>query len=177
MVEVKSGKLAIAEFTNNPLAGLRILKLDSETRQPIEGAEFSVSKMDGGRVEDEFRSATFKTDKTGQIWIPQLADGYYIVTETRAADGYILDSAPQTVLVQSGKTTLLEVYNTPVSGLTILKADAQTKKPLAGVTFEVKKPNGEQVGIFTTDASGRIDITDIAEGKYLVVETQALSGY
>jgi uncharacterized repeat protein (TIGR01451 family) len=176
-VEVKSGVPTVINFTDKPLSGLKIIKLNSETRQPIEGVEFTVSKMDGERVENEFRSSTFKTDNTGQIFIPQLADGYYIVTETRAADGYIAGNEPKTVLVQSGKTTLLEVYNTPVSGLTILKTDAQTKKPLAGVKFEIRKTNGEQIGVFTTDASGRIDITEIAEGKYLVVETQALPGY
>ena len=105
-VEVKSGKLTTVEFYNKPLAGLRILKLDSVTRNPIEGVEFSVNKMNGERVENEFRGYTFKTDRTGQIYIPQLENGYYIVIETRTVDGYILDSEPKTVLVESGKTTV-----------------------------------------------------------------------
>jgi uncharacterized surface anchored protein len=176
-VIIKSGKLTAVEFTNKPLAGLKIIKLDSVSRNPIEGVEFSVSKMDGERVEDDFRATAFKTDKTGQIFIPQLENGYYTVTETRAADGYILDSEPKTVLVQSGKTTLLEVENAPMSGLLIVKTDEATRKPLAGVKFEVKKPSGEQVGIFTTDKSGQIRLTDVPAGALIVTETAALDGY
>jgi uncharacterized surface anchored protein len=176
-VIVKSGKLTAAEFTNKPLADLKIIKLDSVTRAPIEGVEFAVAKMDGERLETAFRANTFTTDRTGQIHIPQLENGYYTVTETRAADGYILDGEPKTVLVQSGKTTLLEVENAPQSGLLIVKTDEATRKPLAGVKFEVKKPSGEQVGIFTTDKSGQIRLTDVPAGTLIVTETAAPDGY
>jgi uncharacterized surface anchored protein len=176
-VIVKSGKLTAAEFTNKPLAGLKIIKLDSVTRAPIEGVEFAVAKTDGERVETAFRANTFTTDRTGQIHIPRIENGYYTVTETRAADGYILDGEPKTVLVQSGKTTLLEVENAPQSGLLIVKTDEATRKPLAGVKFEVKKPSGEQVGIFTTDKSGQIRLTDVPAGTLIVTETAAPGGY
>jgi len=176
-VTVKSGKLTAVEFTNKPLAGLKIIKLNAVTRQPIEGVEFNISKLDGAKVENDFRGYTFRTDKTGSVFIPQLADGYYTVVEVKAASGYILDAEPKTVLVQSGKTTVLEVFNTPVSGLLITKTDEATRKPLAGVKFEVKKPSGEQIGIFTTDISGQIRLTDVPAGKLIVVETQALDGY
>lgn len=76
-----------------------------------------------------------------------------------------------------GKTVSLEITNTPKSGQLIVKTDAGTGKALAGVKFEVKKANGEQVGIYTTDSSGRIYLTDIEAGKYVVVETSALDGY
>ncbi|MCL2816095.1 MAG: SpaA isopeptide-forming pilin-related protein, partial [Oscillospiraceae bacterium] len=204
-VEVKSGKLTTVEFFNKPLAGLRIIKLDSVTRNPIEGVEFNINKMNGERVENEFRGYTFKTDRTGQIYIPQLENGYYIVTETRAADGYILDGEPKTVLVQSGKTTVLEVFNTPMSGLLIVKTCAVTGKPLPGVVFDVKRadgqfvagsildgnqpntannspnkttsPNGDITGSYTTDANGRILINGLDAGHYNVTERKAPEGY
>jgi uncharacterized repeat protein (TIGR01451 family) len=161
--------------------------------------------MDGEKVENDFRATTFKTDKTGQIYIPQLENGYYTVTETRAADGYFLDSEPKTVLIQSGKITLLEVENTPQSGLLIVKTDAATGKPLAGVVFDIKRAdgqfvygaildknqpntennsptrstseNGDITGSYTTDANGRIQINGLAFGEYLVIERKALDGY
>jgi uncharacterized repeat protein (TIGR01451 family) len=204
-VTVKSGKLTAVEFTNKPLAGLKIIKLASDTRRPIEGVEFAVSKMDGERVENDFRATTFKTDRTGQILIPQLEDGYYTVTETRAAEGYIIDGEPKTVLVQSGKTTLLEVFNTPMSGLLIVKTDKNTGKPLEGVVFDVThadgsfvagsildgnqpgtmenspnkttSPNGDITGSYTTDRNGRILINGLEAGQYNVTERKALDGY
>ena len=59
-------------MTNKPLSGLRIIKLNSVTRQPIEGVEFQIVKMSGERVTNEFNGHTFKTDRTGQIYIPGL---------------------------------------------------------------------------------------------------------
>ena len=204
-VIVRSGKLTVIEFTNKPLAGLRIIKLDSVTKSPIEGAQFAVSKMNGEKVENEFRSYTFTTDDAGQIFIPGLTDGYYLVTETKAADGYIKDGQPKTVLVQSGKTSLLEVFNTPQSGLLIVKTDEQTGKPLAGVVFDVRRadgqftagsildgnqpgteanspnkstsPNGDITGSYTTDKNGRIQINGLPAGEYHVIERKALDGY
>ena len=95
--------------------------------------------MDGGRV------GTFKTDAAGTIYVSTLEPGYYTVTETRAADGYILDAEPKTVLIQSGKPTVLEVLNTPVSGLLIVKTDEAAGKPLKGVVFDVKRADGQFV--------------------------------
>jgi uncharacterized repeat protein (TIGR01451 family) len=176
-VIVNSGALTVAEFENKPLAGLKIIKLDSVSRAKVGGAEFNISRLDGAKVENDLSGFTFRTDATGEIFIPQLADGYYVVTETKAADGYVPDPEPKTVLVQSGKTTLLEVFNTPMSGLLIVKTDETTKKPLAGVKFEVKKPSGEQIGAFTTDQSGQIRLTDVPAGTLIVTETAAIAGY
>ena len=204
-VIVKSGKLTVVEFYNKPLAGLRIIKLDSFTHNPIEGVEFQINKINGEKVENDFRGYTFKTDRTGQIYIPDLPNGYYIVTETRAVDGYFLDGEPKTVLVQSGKTTILEVFNTPMSGLLIVKTDEMTGKPLAGVVYDIKRadgafvtgnildgnqpntennspnkttsPNGDITGSYTTDANGRILLNGLAAGQYNVTERKALDGY
>ena len=204
-VDVKSGKLTIVEFFNKPLSGLRIVKLDSVTRNPIEGVEFQIAKMNGEKVENDFRGFNFKTDRTGQIYIPRLDDGYYVVTETRSADGYALDGEPKTVLVQSGKTTVLEVLNTPMSGLLIVKTDSVTGKPISGAVFDIKRadgsfvtgnildgnqpntannspnkstsPNGDIPGSYTTDANGRILLNGLAAGQYTVTERKAPSGY
>jgi uncharacterized surface anchored protein len=170
-VIVKSGGNTEVEFVNKAMAGLQIIKLNSATRQPIEGAEFAVARMNGERV------GTYKTNRQGIISITTLEPGWYTVSEIKAADGYHMDAAPQNVEIKWGATVTLEITNTPMSGLLIVKTDAATGKPLAGVVFEVKKPSGEQIGIFTTDISGQIRIPNLAAGKLIVTETQALSGY
>jgi uncharacterized surface anchored protein len=144
-VVVKSGKLATVEFANNPLATLTIRKLNSVTHQPIANVEFNVAKMTGEKVLTVLHSYNFKTDENGQIYLTNLAYGYYTVTEVKQADGYILDSEPKTVHIESGKPALLEVLNTPQSSLLIVKTDEQTGKPLAGVVFDVKLVDGQLV--------------------------------
>jgi uncharacterized surface anchored protein/uncharacterized protein (DUF433 family) len=204
-VQIKPNIPTIVTFADNPLAGLKILKLNNVTSEPIAGAEFSISRMDGEKVENNFRQYTFVTDRIGQIYVPNLADGYYIVTETQSANGYFLDAEPRSVLVQSGKTTLLEVFNTPMSGLLIVKTDARTGAPLQGVVFDVRRadgqfvagsildgnqagtaanssnrttsPSGDVTGSYTTDAQGRILINGLESGEYHVTERKALDGY
>jgi uncharacterized surface anchored protein len=204
-VVVKSGKLATVEFINNLLATLTIRKLNSVTRQPIANVEFNVAKMTGEKVLTVLHSYNFKTDTSGQIYLTNLADGYYTVTEVKQVDGYLLDSEPKTVHIQSGKPALLEVLNTPQSSLLIVKTDEQTGKPLAGVVFDVKlvdgqlvagnildgnqpntianspnkttSPNGDISGSYTTDNNGRILINGLLAGEYHVVERKQLDGY
>jgi uncharacterized surface anchored protein len=204
-VEVKPVTPTVVTFANKPLSGLKIIKTSGATGQPIEGVEFEIAKMSGDKVTNELNGYTFTTDKTGQIYVPNLTDGYYVVTETRQKEGYVLDGEPKTVLVQSGRPTVLEVLNTPQSGLLIVKTDEKTGKPLAGVVFDVTKADGQRVsgyisdgnqpnteanspnrtvaangdisGSYTTDAQGRILINALSAGEYRVTESKALDGY
>jgi uncharacterized repeat protein (TIGR01451 family) len=127
------------------------------------------------------------------------------VTEVKAADGYIPDAEPRNVEIDTGRSATLEVLNTPMSGLLIVKTDEATGKPLAGVVFDVKRAdgrlvagnildgnqpntennspndtfgeNGSTTGSYTTDAQGRIQISGLDAGQYMVVERKALDGY
>ena len=186
-------------FENVPMPGLQIIKLNSATRQPIEGVEFAVTKMNGERI------GVYKTDKSGIIVVTALEPGWYTVSEVKAADGYILDAEPQNVEIARGETATLEITNTPMSGLLIVKTDEATGKPLAGVVFDVRRtdgqfvagdildgnqpgteanspnkttsPNGDITGSYTTDANGRILINTLPAGEYHVIERKALDGY
>jgi len=198
-VIVKSGRLTAAEFANKPLAGLQIKKIDSNTRQPIAGTSFAVSRMNGERIGE------FTTGKDGLIFLPELAQGWYTIVETKAAGGYLIDSEPKNIEVKWGAPATLTVENTSMSGLLIVKTDAATGKPLPGVVFDVRRadgqlvtgsiadgnqpdteanspnktssPNGGTAGSYTTDRNGRIQINTLPAGEYHVVERKALDGY
>jgi uncharacterized surface anchored protein len=192
---IEGGKLCISEFTNKPLGGLRIVKIDSSTRAAIAGATFSVSKMNGERIGE------FTTDGDGAIFLPGLDEGWYTVTETKAAAGYIIDSEPKNVQVKLGESATLTAENAPMAGLVIVKTDAATGEPLAGVVFEITRADGQIVtgsiadgnqpgteasspnraegisGGYTTDQSGRIQINTLPPGEYRVAERSAPQGY
>ncbi|WP_347562984.1 SpaA isopeptide-forming pilin-related protein [Clostridium sp. MD294] len=170
-VEIKTNTPTLVTFTNKPLSGLKIIKLDSVTREPLKGVEFTIAKMNGEKV------GSYKTDATGMIAVTNLEDGYYTVTETKALEGYISDKEPKTVEIKSGKPTILEVMNEPYPSLVIYKKAGNTGKPLAGVSFLVTKFNGEQIDTYKTDKSGMIVIEGLEEGKYLVKETETVKGY
>ncbi len=170
-VEIKTNTPTLVTFTNKSLSGLKIIKLDSVTREPLKGVEFTIAKMNGEKV------GSYKTDATGMIAVTNLEDGYYTVTETKALEGYISDKEPKTVEIKSGKPTILEVMNEPYPSLVIYKKAGNTGKPLEGVSFFVTKFNGEQIGTYKTDKSGMIVIEGLEEGKYLVKETETVKGY
>ena len=170
-VEVKTNVPTVVTFENKPLSGIKIVQTDSETGEPLEGVSFAVSKMNGEKIR------TFKTDKEGMIYISDLEDGYYTVTETEGLENYHWDKEPKTVEVKSGKQTIVEVENQPYSGLVIEKTNSRTGDPIEGVEFLVTKFNGEQIGYYETDESGLIVIEGLEEGTYLVKETKEAKGY
>ena len=94
------------EFLNQPLGGLRIVKLDSVTHKPLEGVEFKVTYADGSYVPDEggklSSSGIYKTDSNGEILISDLV-GTVVVTETKTIPGYVIDenTRSQTVVINA----------------------------------------------------------------------------
>jgi uncharacterized surface anchored protein len=159
-IVIEGGRLHSVEFLNKPLSGIQIIKTDAVSNTPLPGATFTVERSNGERI------GTFKTDAAGKALVPNLTEGTYIVSETIAPDGYILDAAPQTVTVSSGRLTIAEFTNKPMAGLQIKKIDSNTRQPIAGVSFAVAKMNGERIGEFTTDRSGLIFIPGLESGWY-----------
>ncbi|MDR2671290.1 MAG: hypothetical protein LBC26_06185, partial [Oscillospiraceae bacterium] len=166
-VNVSGGKLVSVEFLNKPLSGIEIVKLDAVTRRPLPGAEFTVAKADGERV------GTFRTEADGKVLVSGLDEGVYVVGEISAPTGYQLDESPKNVTVKSGKLTTAEFTDKALSGIEILKLDAVTKAPLMGATFTIERDNGEKVGTHKTDSAGKIVVSGLTEGTYIVSETIA----
>ena len=128
---------------------------------------------DGTLIGDS--NGVYRTDENGEIRIPGLKPGKsVVVTETRAPDGFILDTQSQTVQIKEGRTVSLTFKNQPKGALIIQKRDSATGQPLPGAEFRVTTAAGCEVGldgvigdstltqngIFTTDAQGEIKITN-----------------
>ena len=181
-VKVKSNEIVTVEFRNQPLGGLRIVKLDSITHKPLEGVEFKVTYADGSFVPDKngqiSSNGIYRTDKNGEVLISGLI-GTFVVTETKTLPGYTIDenTRSQTVVINPNDTQTLYFYNTPAGGLQIIKSDKDSGKRIAGVKFEIRKMNGEIIGAYTTDSDGVIYLPEAESGWYTVTELEAASGY
>lgn len=178
---IKAGETVTLEFRNQPKGGLVIVKKDAVTGKALEGVQFTVTTSDGAFVPDAegqiSSNGIYYTDSTGQIVLKDLAPGTYVVKETASIPGYILDSTPQTVVVNANDTQTLTFTNMPVGGLVITKSDEATGKRISGVQFEVRKMNGEMIGTYTTDRNGVIQLPALESGWYYVTELKAASGY
>jgi len=191
------------DIQNFRAPNLTIRKINSVTRQPIQGVVFQIARISGERVTNLATGFfDFTTDRNGLIHLPAMEDGTFFVTEIRAAQGYFgLDEA---VVLQINSQTrqqeyLLVIENTPASGLLIIKTDANTGAPLQGVEFEVRHADGRLVrglmadqnqpgthanspniapnGNFLTDHRGMIHLNHLEAGVFHVAETRALPGY
>ena len=155
----------------------------------LPNAEFKVMYADGTLIGDS--NGVYRTDENGEIRIPGLKPGKsVVVTETRAPDGFILDTQSQTVQIKEGRTVSLTFKNQPKGALIIQKRDSATGQPLPGAEFRVTTAAGCEVGldgvigdstltqngIFTTDAQGEIKITNLAPGAYVLTEIKAPDG-
>lgn len=155
-----------------PVGDLKVLKLDEETRQPIQGVEFSISRINGERL------GLYRTNSKGIIYLEDLEPGWYTVQETKAAKDYRLDAEPKDIEVRNGKTATLEITNRLTGSALIHKVDSVTGKGIYGVTFLVSDAKGNPVGQYTSDQDGYVYVDgDLDDGKYLAREIQQAEGY
>ena len=178
-------------FENMPDGNLLIRKVCSANPSvTLPDAEFKVTYADGTLIGDS--NGIYRTDENGEILISGLQPGKsVVVTETQAPPGYLIDTQAQTVQIKEGRTVSLTFKNQPKGELIIQKRDSATGQPLPGAEFRITTAAGCEVGldgvigdstltqngIFTTDSSGEIRITNLAPGAYVLTEIKAPQGY
>ena len=178
-------------FENMPDGILLVRKVCSVNPSiTLPDAEFKITYADGTLIGDS--NGIFRTDANGEIRIEGLAPGKsVVVTEVSAPPGYVIDTQSQTVQIKEGRTVSLTFKNQPKGELIIQKRDSATGSPLPGAEFRVTTAAGCEVGldgvigdstltqngIFTTDSSGEIRITNLAPGAYVLTEIKAPQGY
>ena len=171
-VEVNANDTQTLTFYDTPIGGLIITKIDEDTGERLEGAQFEIRKMNGEIV------GTYYTDRNGNIQLTELDSGWYEVVELKAPDGYLLDSTPQQVEVKDGETTTLELTNTASGSMLIHKIDSVTKEGIQGVKFMVYDSSMTPIGEFESDDQGYVHLNKTLEdGKYYVREIVAADGY
>ena len=154
--------------------GIQIVKKDKQTGEPLAGATFRISWEDG----QQYRDVT--TGEDGTALVTGLNAGWYTIVETKAPEGYLLDTTPHNVMLEEGKTAVVELFNEAKPSLTIYKLDSVTQTPLANATFRIEKKtdNGtELIGEYTSDADGIVRLEQIDPGRYLITEIKAPDGY
>ena len=160
--------------TNTPAkAGIEIVKVDADHKTPLQGAGFRLYDASGKQV------AEGNTDVNGKLTFSNLRLGSYTYKEFKAPDGYVLDTtAYSAVLNQNGQVLKVTRENIPVKGsIEVLKVDAETKQPLAGVVYRLFAADGSEIADGTTDATGKVTFSGLRLGKYAYQEISTVDGY
>lgn len=190
-IQITAGDTQTITFANPSTCSLLIKKVCTENPDKmLEGAVFDVRYADGTVVGDS--NGVFTTGADGTILITGLeANKAIVVTETKAPDGFAIDTTPQTITTQAGKVVQLTFANAPYGKIIIEKRDSKTNELLPGAEFRVTTAAGCEVGqngvigdtnltsngIFTTGADGKTTITNVRPGSYIITEIKAPDGY
>lgn len=168
-VEVVSGKASPVEFTNGSQSTLQVMAVDANGTG-LAGMKVSISKMNGERVGE------IVTEQNGLATMNNMEPGYYVLQETEAPEGYVVNSQPKTVEVKAGMTAKVTFEHDGIYGLQILTTVGQTKQPLAGAVYSIERLNGERVGTYTSDKQGLLYVT-LEPDTYVVKQISLPDGY
>ena len=182
---LEAGRDKTITVENVPLSTILIQKMDEETGKPLSGAWFRMKYLNSMTSMDGTTIGEWATDENGQIEVQNLDEGTYVIDEISAPAGYVLNPKnTRTVYLAGEKQDFVTITygNQKMGALLIVKKDALTGEPLAGVEFSVTDSDGSVVGNgngrFTTDYAGTITIANLEPGKTVIVkETRTVPGY
>lgn len=159
-------------FLNYLKPGIHLIKLDSQTMQPLANARFRITEV-GGTFSQEYR-----TDANGEIDLTQLTPATYTVEELAAPDGYLIDDAVRTIQIEGGENAVFVFTDTRKPSFSLVKLDSLTGNRLPGATFRIAKvEDGTRYLDRVTDVNGEINVSGLEPGVYSVSELSAPEGY
>ena len=174
-ITITASALNITATRTNALgkASVEISKVDADSNTPLQGAGFRLYDASGSQVAEGY------TDANGKLTFTGLKLGSYTCKEFQAPAGYELDDTVfPIVLNQNGQILKVTRENKLITGsIEILKVDADTKKPLAGVVYRLFDADGNKITDGTTDANGKVTFDNLKPGKYSYQEISTVDGY
>lgn len=187
--------VSVQDFPQNAPLNLLFCKLDRETGEQaaieaasLEGAEFEVSYFDntqGKTGGSPKRSWTFRTDAKGEVHLgdaylvdgefytdskgnPTLPLGTYAIRETKAPEGYLLNTETTVrTVTASGTGEAVETWEAPVDengikeqvkrgDIELTKVDGQTMEALPNVAFLLTAHDSGESHVVVTDGNGML---------------------
>ena len=168
------------EITDEYIYGnIELTKVDADyPDNKLTGATFDVYKdVNGdGKLDDgDELIGNLEETATGIYEMKEILYGKYLVQETKAPEGFVLDKGVYAVFIEKDETTY-KVENKAGVGFIneAMKGSLKIKKTssdgnVEGFTFRVTGVNGYD-STFTTDKNGEISIDGLRIGEYTVSE-------
>lgn len=168
----EDGKVTGDTTIVNKQAEIVLKKLDKDTKDPLEGAKFTLKS--GSKIIDK----NIESDRRGEIILKGLTEGNYTLEETEAPDGYVKASKEfKFTIDKNGKLKGEDtIYNSKAS-FTLVKKDLTTGAVLEGASFVIRDKNDKIVAKVTTNRNGEAVVDGLGQGRYSIEETVAPEGY
>ncbi|GAA0238201.1 SpaA isopeptide-forming pilin-related protein [Metaclostridioides mangenotii] len=179
-IDEKNGDKTSDKSTGN--ADVVLTTVDSIDKNKLYGAIFDLLDEAGNMIREGLT-----TNGDGIIIIKDLKPGKYNFVQTKASDGYVLDSMKISFEIKSGQHASINLIKEndkedmikPNTGSVMLVAvDYKSDYNIPGVEFKLLdyKENMLEEGL-VTDRNGKITIKNLKPGKYIFVQTKASEGY
>lgn len=176
----QNSQVVEVEIVNKHIRGnITLTKVDADyPENKLTGATFEVYKDNNGDGKFNDGDALVGTLTESEIGVYEMKDlvyGHYLVKESKAPDGFLLDEGVYAVFIEAdGMTYSVEnkagvgFVNAAMKGsLKIIKTSSDGK--VEGFSFRVTGANGYDE-IFKTDENGEIFIEGLRIGEYTVSE-------
>ena len=153
--------------------GIEISKTDISTSEPVPGATLTIYTKDDKKVVEGL------TGEDGTIQFDKLNYGDYYFVETKAPEGYLLNTDKHPFSIKEDGIILTDsLTNTMITGgIKISKTDLSTSEPVPGATLTIYTKDGKKVVEGLTEEDGTIQFNKLNYGDYYFVETKAPEGY
>ncbi|MEY8420401.1 SpaA isopeptide-forming pilin-related protein [Oscillospiraceae bacterium 44-5] len=150
---------------------IKVIKLETGTLTPLEGAVFKLTGPDGTTV------GSFSTQRDGTFTIPVTQTGHYTVEELSPPKWHLIsDDATQHVQAVHGETAEVTFYNDPYGNLRVEKY-SDTGEPLKGVTIQIKHIATGETRSAQTGPGGAAEFTELKPGGWEVKEIAGIEGW
>ena len=165
-VQLFPGKDATICLQNDKRPNLTIWKFDADDHSiPIPNTTFLLEAADGHSV------AEVTTGPDGSVTVPNLWPGVFKISERSVGnDAYLVDAPDQYITLYPNRDREAYFYDHKRPVIEIIKENSITHDRLPNVRFQVwyasnDTETGElnDLGVFTTDENGRIELTGPAE--------------
>ena len=165
-------------MNNNSLKlyGTIELKLDKDTKKPLEGIKFELYDSKNTLIN------TYKTNENGKIIIENLNENknYYLKeVETNAEYKLLKDNIYFDI--KYNEITKLEIVNEKIKGqLKVIKVDKEDyNKKLSGVKFDIYDEESNLIETIVTDKNGCAysSLLPSVNRIYTIVEKETIPGY
>ena len=166
-VQLFPGKDATICLQNDKRPNLTIWKFDADDHSiPIPNTTFLLEAADGHSV------AEVTTGPDGSVTVPNLWPGVFKISERSVGnDAYLVDAPDQYITLYPNRDREAYFYDHKRPVIEIIKENSITHDRLPNVRFQVwyasnDTETGElnDLGVFTTDENGRIELTGPANG-------------
>lgn len=178
---------------NEPFTfNVNFIKKDQNSKKVLPNAEFTLTKKDDPNFKQEVASAA-----DGSVNFKNLTVGSYTLIETKAPIGYTKPTQEMTfdIVVKADgsglemknimnalwvtETSQTIIYNKPLTyEWSFTKKEKESSKPLANAEFTLTRTDdNDYKQVITTDATGKVEFSELTVGSYQLTETKAPNGY